>query len=106
MMLTETSIGRKNTFSNPLAALNGIYEAKTFRLNQDISAGYALSDNLKLKLNGGFNYWNLKETILSPNTMYNPAFPAGASSSNSTSAVNNSNFISYLLEPQLSWSKK
>lgn len=96
---------QENTFSNPLAALNGTYEAKTFRLNQDISAGYALSDNLKLKLNGGFNYWNLQETILSPNTMYNPAFPAGASSSNSTSAVNSSNFISYLLEPQLSWSK-
>lgn len=72
---------QENTFSNPLAALNGTYEAKTFRLNQDISAGYALSDNLKLKLNGGFNYWNLQETILSPNTMYNPAFPAGASSS-------------------------
>lgn len=68
---------QENTFSNPMAALNGTYEAKTFRLNQDISAGYAISDNFKLKLNGGFNYWSLQETTLSPNTMYNPAFPAG-----------------------------
>jgi TonB-linked SusC/RagA family outer membrane protein len=96
---------QENTFSNPLAALNGTYEAKTLRLNQDISAGYALSDNVKLKLNGGFNYWNLQETTLSPNTMFNPAFPAGASPASSTSAVNNSNFISYLLEPQLTWSR-
>ncbi|MCS3869467.1 TonB-linked SusC/RagA family outer membrane protein [Chryseobacterium ginsenosidimutans] len=96
---------QENTFSNPLAALNGTYEAKTLRLNQDISAGYALLDNVKLKLNGGFNYWSLQETTLSPNTMFNPAFPAGASPASSTSAVNNSNFISYLLEPQLTWSR-
>lgn len=96
---------QENTFSNPLAALNGTYEAKTLRLNQDLGAAYALSEDFRIKLNAGINYWNLQENTLSPNTMYNPAFPAGASSANSTSAVNNAHFLSYLLEPQLTWTK-
>lgn len=96
---------QENTFSNPLGALNGKYEAKTLRLNQNIGAEYAIANDFSFKLNGGFNYWNLQETTLSPNTMYNPAFPAGSSSANSTSAVNNANFFSYLLEPQLVWNK-
>jgi len=94
-----------NTFTNPIASLNGTYSAKTLQLNQNINVGYSFLNNWKLKINGGVSYWDLEEYMLSPNTMYNPAFPAGASSAKSTSVRNDTSFFSYTIEPQLSWSK-
>lgn len=95
-----------NTFSNPVASLNGKYLNTIFQFNQAIKLDYALSDNWKLKLEGGINKQDLEEYNLRPNTIANPAFPAGASSAKSSSSRGSSALLSYVVEPQLGWTYK
>lgn len=95
-----------NTFINPIASLNGKYLSTTMQLNQGVKVNYNFWKNWKLKLDGGMNMQSLEEYNLTPNTIANPAFPAGASSSRSSSSRGTSNLWSYIIEPQISWAKK
>lgn len=95
-----------NTFSNPVASLNGKYQSTIMQFNQGIKINYTFLENWKLKLDGGTNMQSLEEYNLSPNTIANPAFPAGASSARSSSSRGTSTLFSYILEPQISWSRK
>lgn len=95
-----------NTFSNPVASLNGKYQSNIMQFNQGVKINYTFLENLKLKLDGGTNMQLLEEYNLSPNTIANPAFPAGASSARSSSSRGTSTLFSYILEPQISWSRK
>lgn len=94
-----------NTFSNPIAALNGTYSNKITQINQNINTSYSLSDRWSVKINGGVKYQEMEEFSLAPNTMNNPAFPAGASSARSSSSRGTSTMFSYILEPQIAWNK-
>ncbi|MGE8535777.1 MAG: TonB-dependent receptor plug domain-containing protein, partial [Chryseobacterium sp.] len=96
---------QNNTFSNPLASLNGRYENKVLQINQSVKAGYEVWNGLKFTFNGGLNIQSLEEYTLAPNTMYNPAFASGASPARSSSSRGTSNLMSYILEPQINWSK-
>lgn len=95
-----------NTFSNPVASLNGKYQSTTMQFNQGVKINYTFWENWKLKLDGGTNMQSLEEYNLAPNTIANPAFPAGASSARSSSSRGTSTLFSYILEPQISWSRK
>ncbi|WP_333853016.1 SusC/RagA family TonB-linked outer membrane protein [Epilithonimonas sp.] len=96
---------QNNTFTNPLALLNGRYENKVLQINQNIKASYEVWKDLKFLLNGGINIQSLEEYSLAPNTMYNPAFASGASPARSSSSRGTSNLMSYIIEPQISWFK-
>ncbi|ACU07681.1 putative outer membrane protein, probably involved in nutrient binding [Flavobacteriaceae bacterium 3519-10] len=95
-----------NTFSNPVASLNGKYQSTILQFNHAVKLHYDFSGNWKLKLDGGINMQSLEEYNLNPNTMANPAFPAGASSARSSSSRGTSDLLSYIAEPQIAWMKK
>lgn len=97
---------QNNTYNNPIASLNGRYQSTVIQMNQGVKIGYSFWKDWEIRLNGGINQQSLEEYTLSPNTMYNPAFPAGASSSQSASSRGTSDLLSFIFEPQLSWTKK
>ena len=97
---------QNNTFANPLAQLNASYSNTTKYLYQNLNASYRFLKDFTFKLNGGFGWQDLEEFSLVPNTVNNPAFASGASSATSSASRGTSSVFSYLLEPQISWSKK
>ncbi|WP_312508869.1 SusC/RagA family TonB-linked outer membrane protein [Chryseobacterium culicis] len=95
-----------NSFINPLAAFNSRYENNTKLFQTSINTEYKIRKNLLLKLNTGLNYTALDELSLLPNTMYNPALANGSSSASSQAEKRNQQVFSFILEPQINWSKK
>lgn len=92
-----------NTFTNPMASYESTYDNRNKSLNANINLGYELFRSFYLKLNGGINQQVFEEKILSPSTMYNPAF--GITPANSNIRKANQNQFSYLLEPQLNYKR-
>lgn len=97
---------QNNTFTNPLASLNGKYLSTTVQVNQGVKTSYSFWKDWKIKLDGGVNVQTLEEYNLRPNTIANPAFAAGASAARSSSSRGTSNLMTYIMEPQISWAKK
>ncbi len=97
---------QNNTFVNPLAQLNASYSNTTKYLYQNLNASYRFWKDFSVRFNGGFGWQDLEEFSLVPNTVNNPAFASGASSATSSASHGTGSVFSYLLEPQLSWSKK
>lgn len=95
-----------NTFVNPVALTRGTYSSTSLQFNENINLSYQLWKDFQIKLNSGLNTQNFEEYSLRPNTINNPAYPAGASPQYSSSTKNSVNRFSYLLEPQLFWEKK
>jgi TonB-linked SusC/RagA family outer membrane protein len=93
-----------NTWSNPLASLNGRYTANTATLIANTVLSYQLLQGLELKTSLGYTDNRVEETRINPSTMYNPAF--GFGSERSTLYVNNASSHSWTIEPQLNWLKK
>lgn len=91
-----------NTFANPVAAYESTYSNKGKTLNVNINTGYELFRSFYLKLNGGIDQQVFEEKILSPNTMYNPAFGFTPATHSSIRKANQHQF-SYLLEPQVNY---
>lgn len=96
----------KNTFANPMSQLNASYSNKTKQYNQNLNMSYVLFKDLTLKLNAGLNMQDLEEYSLIPHTIYNPSTASGSSSAYSTANRSTSSVFSYVLEPQISWTKK
>ncbi|MFV8465814.1 SusC/RagA family TonB-linked outer membrane protein [Flavobacterium sp. LB1P62] len=93
-----------NTWSNPLATLNGKYTANTATLIANTVLSYQLLQGLELKTSLGYTDNRVEESRINPSTMYNPAFNFG--SERSTLYVNNASSHSWTIEPQLNWQKK
>jgi TonB-linked SusC/RagA family outer membrane protein len=93
-----------NTWSNPLASLNGRYTANTATLIANTVLSYQLLQGLELKTSLGYTDNRVEESRINPSTMYNPAF--GFGSERSTLYVNNASSHSWTIEPQLNWLKK
>jgi TonB-linked SusC/RagA family outer membrane protein len=93
-----------NTWSNPLASLNGRYTANTATLIANTVLSYQLLQGLELKTSLGYTDNRVEESRINPSTMYNPAF--GFGSERSTLYVNNASSHSWTIEPQLNWQKK
>lgn len=92
-----------NTFTNPVAAYESTYSNKGKTLNVNINTGYELFRSFYLKLNGGIDQQVFEEIVLSPSTMYNPAF--GITPANSAITKANQHRFSYLLEPQVNYKR-
>lgn len=90
-----------NTFTNPLATLNGTYRNRIYQLNEGLTVSYQFLDNFSFKLNGGFNYQNLEEINIKPHTLFNPSF--GLTSADSSSSKSTNSIFTYLAEPQVSY---
>lgn len=93
-----------NTFTNPLASLNGSYQNKTYQFNQNLNLGYEFFSGLSVKLNTGINYQTLEEYLLRPHTMSNPSF--GRTSNDSSTSRSKNDIFTYIVEPQANYVKR
>ncbi len=91
-----------STFTNPVASYESTYSNKSRTFNVNINMGYELFRSFYVKLNGGIDQQVFEERMLSPSTMYNPAF--GRTPANSSFIIKaNQQRFSYLLEPQVNY---
>lgn len=93
-----------NTFANPVAKLNNEYKAKIYTLYLQLTSEYKISKDFTFKLNGGYTNTNQKEVRTNPSTASNPSL--GRTSRNSVIYFGDVNKYSWILEPQLHWTKK
>lgn len=94
-----------NTFTNPLAVFNASYNNDTKLFQSNINADYKIYSDLKIKINAGLNYTAINELSLLPNTVNNPSLASGASSATSQSRKKDQRLFSFIIEPQLNWTK-
>ncbi|MEO5789258.1 SusC/RagA family TonB-linked outer membrane protein [Gelidibacter sp.] len=91
-----------NTWTNPLAQLEGTYTSSANTLIANAVLNYHVLDNLTLKLNTGYSNTVLEDQRHIPHTIYNPAF--GLQSRISQSYSHQAQRNTFIAEPQLSWS--
>ncbi|WP_333621015.1 SusC/RagA family TonB-linked outer membrane protein [Sphingobacterium multivorum] len=94
-----------NTFTNPLAAYNASYNNDTKLFQTNLNSEYKLFKDFKIKINAGLNYTIIDELALQPNTIYNPNIASGLSSANSQARQKKQDIFSYIVEPQVNWTK-
>mgnify|MGYP003668282992 CR=1 FL=1 len=93
-----------NSWTNPLATLDGRYTATTAALIANTLLSYEILEGLELKTSLSYTDNRVEESRINPSTMYNPAF--GIGSERSTLYLNNASSHSWTMEPQLNWLKK
>ncbi len=93
-----------NSWTNPLATLDGRYTATTAALIANTLLSYQILEGLELKTSLSYTDNRVQESRINPSTMYNPAF--GIGSERSTLYLNNASSHSWTMEPQLNWLKK
>lgn len=93
-----------STWNNPLSALEGEYRSSTNDLFINGLFSYAIIPNLIAKTSFGFTDTRFEDSRTQPSTMCDPASEVG--SDNSFIDVNGTSRKSWIIEPQLSWSKK
>ncbi|MEA9412639.1 SusC/RagA family TonB-linked outer membrane protein [Flavobacterium sp. PL02] len=93
-----------STWNNPLSNLEGKYKSTSNDLFVNGLLSYAIVPNLIAKTSFGFTDTRFDDSRTQPSTMYDPA--AGIGSESSFIDVNNTSRESWIIEPQLSWSKK
>ncbi len=94
-----------NTWDNPLAALKERYEASSNTLFFNSLISFELLPNLVLKSNLGYNSYRLDSFKTLPSSARNPKF-GFTSQSYSSLTTNNSERQSWIVEPQVHWSKQ
>ncbi|MFH7018605.1 SusC/RagA family TonB-linked outer membrane protein [Flavobacterium sp. FlaQc-47] len=92
-----------NTYSNPLRNLTGKYKALTNDLMANMLLSYDLLENVKLQTNIGYTNLINRENTTNPSTRFNPS--SGFGPENSTLIVGDFERKSWIIEPQLNWSK-
>ncbi|TJY32829.1 SusC/RagA family TonB-linked outer membrane protein [Pontimicrobium aquaticum] len=94
-----------NTWNNPLASLEEIYQVKINTLITNAGVSYKVFPNLEIKTNLGFNTYDLESYRTLPSVARNPSL--GFTPQNYSSiTTNNSKRQSWILEPQLNWNKQ
>ncbi|MTD67704.1 SusC/RagA family TonB-linked outer membrane protein [Flavobacterium sp. LC2016-13] len=93
-----------STWNNPLGNLEGKYKSTSNDLFVNGLLSYAILPNLIAKTSFGFTDTRFDDSRTQPSTMYDPAAEIGSESS--FIDVNNTSRKSWIIEPQLSWSKK
>jgi TonB-linked SusC/RagA family outer membrane protein len=93
-----------NTFTNPVADYKSTYSNDGKTINANLNLDYKLLSSVHVKFNGGINHQFLDELSLYPSTMYNPAF--GSTPEESFAYKSQTQRISYLAEPQISFEHK
>ncbi|AYN03590.1 SusC/RagA family TonB-linked outer membrane protein [Flavobacterium sp. 140616W15] len=92
------------TWNNPLRNLNAEFKSKTNDFVSNAVLTYELIPNLFIKSNFGFTNLSTTETRTSPSTIYNPA--NNITSARSSIYVNNTTRSSWIVEPQVNYSKE
>jgi TonB-linked SusC/RagA family outer membrane protein len=93
-----------STWDNPLAALLSEFDSRIKDLNANAVLTYQIFKNLQLKSSLGYSDLNSDERRTQPHTMYNPAY--GVGSEISALSTNQTSRNSWIIEPQLNWSKE
>ncbi|RDY57833.1 SusC/RagA family TonB-linked outer membrane protein [Flagellimonas nanhaiensis] len=94
-----------NTWNNPLASLEEVYEVKINTLITNAGMSYMVFPNVEFKTSLGFNTSDLESYRTLPSSARNPSF--GFTPQNYSSiTMNNSKRQSWIIEPQLNWSKQ
>lgn len=93
-----------NTFDNPLAKLNAQYFSETGDFIGNVNLGYKIIPNLKFNVSVGLSNNHYDENKMQPHTIYNPAY--GLTSANSSLSSANFKRKSWIVEPQIQWSKQ
>ena len=94
-----------NSWDNPLAVLDDIYDAQINSLMTNINISYRLLPSLKVIANLGYNNYQVASYKLLLSTSRNPSFgftPEGYSSI----TTNDSSRDSWIVEPQVQWEKQ
>lgn len=86
---------------NPLAYMLQTYSAKNTNLNANLMLGYKLSKDLTFRTSIGYNNIKTDEIRNTPKASINPTKPDRGFSS-----FGNSNFNSWIIEPQLHYTKE
>lgn len=93
-----------STWNNPLADFKAVYTAKTYDLIANTLMSYKLTNSLELKSSFGFTDLKNNDTNISPSSRYDPAY--GLGSEYSTLFTSQATRKSWIIEPQLNWSKQ
>lgn len=93
-----------STWENPLGSLAGKYQTKTYDFIANSLLSYKILPELELKTSFGITDTKHDETKTQPSTMYDPAYEVGTEYSQLF--VNATTRRSWILEPQISWSKQ
>ncbi|WP_159451723.1 SusC/RagA family TonB-linked outer membrane protein [Pedobacter africanus] len=92
-----------NTWQNPLRNLNGKFESKTKTLIVNTTLSYQLLPGLDIKSTFGITDLRTRDSRVTPSTINNPAF--NPSTANSLIVFNNTERSSWIIEPQINWTK-
>ncbi|MBC5862838.1 SusC/RagA family TonB-linked outer membrane protein [Flavobacterium turcicum] len=93
-----------STFNNPLANFEGKYISTSNDLLANGLLSYNVLPNLVAKTSFGFTDTRFEDSRTQPSTIFDPAFQVG--SEFSSIYVNTTSRKSWIIEPQLSWSRK
>ena len=89
--------------TNPWSYLRKTGKTATDNFIANTSLRYAITDGLNAKVNVGFTKMSMAQQMTAPATSYNPT---STSSTKSTASFGNSSVQSYIVEPQLDYTKK
>jgi TonB-linked SusC/RagA family outer membrane protein len=92
------------TWTNPLAVLKQEFTSNVYTLTAGTVLSYRLAPGLVLKTNMGYTDIRNRESRTQPSTMYNPSY--GLDSRSSSIYLNNTTRQSWIVEPQLDWSRR
>ncbi|MBJ2126614.1 SusC/RagA family TonB-linked outer membrane protein [Flavobacterium sp. IB48] len=92
-----------STWDNPLRNLDSKYESKTNDLLASTVISYEIWKDFTVKSSFGCTSLDTKETRVIPSTMADPAYEA--TSDDSALFLNNTKRSSWIIEPQINWSK-
>lgn len=92
-----------STWTNPLSNMEGKYISKSSDLFANSLLSYAILPGLTAKASFGYTDTHFEDSRTYPSTVYDPAFQLG--SDQSSIFVNTTARKSWIIEPQLSWSK-
>lgn len=89
------------SFNNPLAYLKQTYVGKTDNLVSSLQLTYKVTNDLRFKVNFGFNRFGLNEVSTFPQSSQNPLY-----GSSGRAQFGDNTFHNWIVEPQLDYSKK
>ncbi len=90
-----------NTWTNPLAALNGQFKSRTNDLNGNAVVAYQLFPSLEVKTSVGYTDTRNREERVAPSSIFNPSFGLGPEYS--SLYLNQADRSSWIIEPQISY---
>jgi TonB-linked SusC/RagA family outer membrane protein len=89
--------------TNPWSYLNKVGKTATDNFVTNVSLRYALTPGLIARVNMGFTKMHMSQQVVAPTTAFNPL---STSSTKSSATFGNSSVQTYIVEPQLDYTRK